>query len=497
MRPSRLRSALVVALISVPLAGCTDEKIVFRDRVLFEDPPSAAQGFLGYSASEDKLVVCGNCHFGIQRQWEGTAHADAWAGLQDSGQAQAFCEGCHTVNELGNVAEGAGGFLAAPDERYHDVQCESCHGPGLGHVLDPDGIQPLAPVSVGADLTTGCGECHQGTHHPFIEEWEQSAHAGVLDYPAGRPECQSCHTGQGALRAFGVKADYLEKGSDTHLPITCGVCHDPHNGTFEGQLRFPVVNASIEEHLCAQCHNRRTSPDPESAQGLAPHAPEAALLVGDAGWFPPNLNVDQRQIFGTHGSEANPGLCATCHVNAFEVTDQATGAFVFQATGHLFQAIPCLTEEGLPTAEDCEINTTTRSFQGCATSGCHGSEQAAYSALVTSTNRIASLATELIALLEVVDPNLTGAGGAIDARDGVFTTAEGAYFNYRLAAFGGTDRVDPRGTYAGSATHNPFLMENLLIASVDAVEAEYALAASETASIDAHPLTARERNAQR
>ena len=32
--------------------------------------------------------------------------------------------------------------------------------------------------------------------------------------------------------------------------------------------------------------------------------------------------IDRGQIVATHGSEANPGLCATCHVNALEVTDE-------------------------------------------------------------------------------------------------------------------------------------------------------------------------------
>jgi len=154
------------------LSACTDEEIVFRDRPLFEDPPAAAESFLGYSDTLESLTVCGNCHVGVQGDWEGSAHADAWDGLQASGHAQAFCEGCHTVNSLGNFVEGeTGGYTSAPETRYHDVQCESCHGPGLNHVENPDASQPLPSLAVGLDATDGCGECHQGTHHPFAEEW--------------------------------------------------------------------------------------------------------------------------------------------------------------------------------------------------------------------------------------------------------------------------------------------------------------------------------------
>ncbi len=94
-----------------------------------------------------------------------------------AGTRQASCEECHTVNELGNVVDSVAGYNATGEARYHDVQCESCHGPGLTHVTNPTSTDaPLAPLSVGVDLTEGCGECHSGAHHPFVEEWAQSRH---------------------------------------------------------------------------------------------------------------------------------------------------------------------------------------------------------------------------------------------------------------------------------------------------------------------------------
>ena len=43
-------------------SGCVDEKIVFQDRELFEEPLAAAGDFLGYTDHDTKLTVCGNCH---------------------------------------------------------------------------------------------------------------------------------------------------------------------------------------------------------------------------------------------------------------------------------------------------------------------------------------------------------------------------------------------------------------------------------------------------
>jgi hypothetical protein len=473
----RLTTRLVplIALgVSLAGLGCTEEGLledIGRDP--FNPPPDLANGVLGYFDADVKLTACGSCHTDVQASWESTKHSDAYGDLVATGVAQDFCFGCHTVNERGNVIDTPAGWNVAQDPVYEDVQCESCHGPGADHVANP-GSRPLASASVGPDLTNGCGECHQDAHHPFVEEWSQSPHAQVVGFAAAREECAPCHRGQATLVAWGVFSEYVEKDSDTPLPVVCVVCHDPHERREEGQLRFPVETTSIDEHLCARCHNRRNTPDPTSSRGLTPHAPESELLSGDAGWFPPGTIIDPGQIRGTHGSERNPTLCAQCHIAAFEVTDPATGNFVFNATGHLFRPIPCLDVEGRPLAfvNDCEISTTARSFAACALSGCHSDEGDAFRALTAATSRIQRSADSLLVLLEIVDPGLDEDGGEIDPSEATLTVAEGAWFNYNLAIHGNEDFGT--NTVVGSSVHNPFLVEGLLIASIDAVEDEYA-----------------------
>lgn len=480
IQPTRVALFSLFAL-TLASSACVDEKIVYRDRALFEEVPTAAADFVGYTDETDKLTVCGNCHVEKQGDWEGTVHAEAWAGLQGSGHAQEFCEGCHTVNGLGNDADG-GGYLATTDTRYLDVQCESCHGPGLAHVENPtDATVPDAYATVGLDAEQGCGECHQGTHHPFVEQWETSLHGQLNAYPAGRDGCNACHSGGGALAAWGVNTSYVEQGET--FAITCVVCHDPHAHTNDGQLRFPIGGVAIEDNLCSQCHNRRSVPDPNSSHGLHPHSPETGLLEGDVGWFPPGLSIDRGQIITSHGSEGNERLCAGCHVVAEEITDAETGEFLLTAVGHGFNAIPCLDEDGIPSTEDCGLSLEERSFTGCATSGCHTSETGALAALTAASSRLEFLVEELHDLLVQVDPNLDGEGGEIDATDGMFTVAEGAFFNMEVAEFGGTGRPSPLLAYASAAAHNPFLTEQLLIASIRAVENEYSLAATATAEM--------------
>ena len=463
--PAQRHLLALIVMMLVGTTACVDERIVYRDRDLTGDVPTGHQGFVGLSNQQTNLTVCGNCHISFQNEWEETAHAAAWATLQGSGHAQAFCEDCHTVGELGNVAASPGGFATTGDTRYHNVQCESCHGPGLAHVQNPnDANIPLAPLVVGMDLTTGCGECHQGAHHPFVEEWEESGHANIVASAAGRAECESCHTGEGALVAWGIRADYLEKDSvnqpNQHLAITCGVCHDPHSADIDGQLRYAVDVPNEEQNLCMKCHHKRGTPDLAS-QNRGPHSPEGPVLLGYGGWWPPNLQFpgtgDTATIQATHGSNANPRLCAGCHVNAYATEDELTGEEFF-SVGHLFEATPCMVN-GVPVPGDCA--PAQRSYRTCTDAGCHGSEAVARSLEQVAGIRINALAAQLRVLLDQAP------AAEFDANDGRYSTAEGSNFNHQLAT-----------QYPGSIIHNPFLVEALLIASIQQMQNDYGVAAA-------------------
>jgi predicted CXXCH cytochrome family protein len=454
MRNQAMRTGGVLTLFAVllPLTGC--DEIVYRDRPI-DEPVTAAQGFLGYANASQKLTMCGQCHSTFQRQWSETAHSGAWATLQASAGNQALCEGCHTTNSRGNVIEGeTGGYYGHQNERYFDVQCEACHGPGLGHATAPTRENwPLAPLAVGEDLQAGCGECHTGAHQPFVEQWASSRHANVRPAQASNPACSSCHRGQDALVQFGVNAMYLERGSAEHLPITCGVCHDPHDATNPAQLRLAINVPSEESNLCMQCHHKRGTPDPTTFRG--PHSPEGPVLLGVAGWWPPNMD-NLGEIVATHGSEANPRLCAGCHVNKWEIRDEITNEFVFRSTGHTFEAIPCVDPDGVPTGErDCSLGE--RTFRTCTEAGCHGSESVARGLITIVRSRLSSLA----AVLEAMEADVPA--GEFDQQDNRYTTAEGSRFNRELAQV------------KGSEIHNPWLIESLLRASIEQMQIDYGI----------------------
>lgn len=472
-----------IAALLLTLGACVDEKIVFRDGTNFPQPPSNAASFIGYTDQDENKTVCGACHVTQQGKWEATAHADAFETLQASGRMQETCQRCHTVNNLGNaVTDTAAGWRSTKDTRYHDVQCESCHGPGLPHVTAPARGQMLASVhaDTGSAVTNGCAECHSGTHHPFVNEWRKTRHAtsanssvyyattgtpptppDVLGGP--RSSCRGCHIGQFILANWGVNTNYLEKTLGqtraTAEGVTCVVCHDPHGSPFPNQLRYAVDSRDPENNLCTRCHNRRGNPD-FTGNRDSPHAPHGPLVFGTAGWWPPGVVFEETQ--SSHGSERNPKLCAGCHVQNYAVTDKATNAFQVQVVGHRFLPIPCVDANGAPvdsqpTYPTACVNAAPRSFKSCSASGCHTE--------ATARSAIAAAEADINGLTAILDNLLTQvpASQKLPAAAGKVTTARGAAFNSALAKSHGAE------------VHNPFLVKALLRASIAAVVKEYNL----------------------
>jgi predicted CXXCH cytochrome family protein len=496
------------------MSACSED-IQYVERPPFNPPPDSASGFLGYYAVDEDPAVgrnqttCGNCHADIDASWAHTAHADAWESLQSSSHAASYCEACHTISENGNPTVGVVGYPALvadstnlPDSLvlavYHDVQCESCHGPGNDHVATPEATQPLASAYTGTGLTTGCGECHEGSHHPFVEQWEVSKHNTGSGFSRGnRSGCDECHNGKGALvQQFGETANYLEKDDGEVMTHTCVVCHDPHSEEVPHQLRAPL-NEGTARNLCIKCHNRRPTPS-QTSHGF--HAAQGPLVLGEnIGWLPDSLEWPMFGATHFHGDpEVNERMCATCHVEMFTTDDG------FHSVGHLFEAIPCVDGDGVPVAGgNCDLDD--RRFNACA--DCHGTaENAQYKFELFNeelTGYLMSIWTDVNDdhILDASDTGLLVRIGlqegftVLDQTDDDFTVAEGVLFNAQLAHthetpwFEGFDLpvgVDDTGavvyqhlgTHAasGSGMHHPTLLRALMQASLAAGANHYQVA---------------------
>ncbi len=473
-------SAVATALILV--AACSEDATT-------PTPPVLDAQFLGYSDPLTQQTTCGNCHIEKQRSWQTSGHASAWNDLQASGGAQSYCAPCHTTSGFGNAAPDSAGYAAvdsAAQKFYLDVQCEACHGPGAAHVSAPETTQPLSTIIADTGAVVGCATCHTGTHNPFVGEWRQSRHGILNAYPAGNASCQGCHEGKAATLRFDSEARFVEQGQTQAQPLVCSVCHDPHGNANPANLRRPVDQRDLATNLCMSCHNRRTAPETGSSRGNSPHSAQGPVLLGTGGWIPPNFTYDTSLIQSSHGSDANPRLCAGCHVESFSVNDATTGAFVVNATGHRFLAIPCVDANGAPdSAQACGNNLAQRRFATCAVSGCHSTEAAARGAFLTVEARVDNYVNTLWIDADgdrVIDAFPADSGllpkvkelfpTEINPSNTTITVGDGAEYNARMFS---------KRLYAAAdgshGVHNPFYYEALLIATINSVRATYALPA--------------------
>jgi hypothetical protein len=402
-------------------------------------------------------------------------------------------------------------------------------------------------------VAQSCGSCHNQNSGPGVrayEEWAASGHAKSLEeepgvFVADNPSCASCHEGKATLAAWGVGANYAERGSTggaNYLGQTCAVCHDPHGSARDpntdalipGQLRFPISTPDVNQNLCMKCHQRRSEPDQASSRG--PHSPQGPMLLGEAGYQPAGFQPDVQAVASTHGSEKNPKLCAGCHVNRLTGTDVVTGEPATSA-GHLFLAIPCLDAGGLPVKAECAHDVGSRSWASCTASGCHGDATAAVSAFTLSAQRLDQLTKQIwddVNGNDAIDPDSTAcSAGARRIRVGAVTdtvpcsnpTLPGSdpddaenRANWDAGLLARTDviptitgiptitdtnqyvtndatitpaegaRFNVRmlregGADGSSGVHNPFLAEALLRATIDELQAEYSGLPALSASI--------------
>jgi len=483
--PLKTRSAtMVLALASLVAAvACTDT--VYKERAPFNPPPDPASGFLGYYTVATKQTTCGNCHAEKQGEWLTTKHSHAWADLQNSGGAQSFCTPCHSISANGNADTGVVGYTKTPTAVYQDVQCESCHGPGETHVSSPTiANRPLARISV-ADTTNSCASCHSGAHDPFFEEWSQSGHgqSNTLSPPISNiatnqlnSSCAPCHEARTVLALWGVSTNYVEANdvitAQNALPIVCAVCHDPHDSTNPGQLRYPLANVALTGQLCIKCHSRRFD---VTLTANTPHAPQGPVVLGSAGYWPPGY--DTSFTSSSHGDlTKNPRLCAGCHVNSYQLTN--TTSF---STGHLFRPIPCLVN-GAPVFDDsCAFDLPSRSWQACTNAACHATAALAQQAFASDTAAIALLTNQLWVDANgngKLDPFPTDSGylaqvsTQVSTTDTVQTVADGVMFNVNTF---GLHRYSNGDNSMG--VHNPFLYQAILAASITAMKSTYGLSA--------------------
>lgn len=221
-------------------------------------------------------VDCAACHPGPVEQYGVSAHAKARASGTD---VAATCVDCHGMHDIKPSKD--------PESRtYHltvAATCSKCHGnaeiiakgkiPSDVTKAFADSIHGRALAKSGLIVAPTCSDCH-GAHdilsptdpesrvakthvpatcgrcHEGIEhQFESSTHGQLLAKGTdGGPACQTCHTAHGIQRAESV-------GWQLSVIGQCGTCHADRIATFRDTFHGQVTNLGFRTVAgCADCH---------------------------------------------------------------------------------------------------------------------------------------------------------------------------------------------------------------------------------------------------
>lgn len=285
--------------------------------------------------------ACTECHGNIQSTVLRTVHATAFTDadfVSAGGQNNPSCLSCHTVGyklPTGFVSKSLTPKLA-------NVQCENCHGPAAYHAANPDDFTVVPRIEIAATL---CGGCHQGPMQPTFEEWKSSGHsaipAAVLNSMASSPAnltgCGRCHSGSVRLALLNGQ-NPSTVANDYNVPITCVVCHDPHQTTaYPAQVRNPLSSTNYYSlttsanfataynpkiNICAQCHNSRGAAWTDTSR--APHhSQQYNFLLGSIGELPEgsatfnpgsHAGLPASAQYSLSGTFYLTNQCVSCHM---------------------------------------------------------------------------------------------------------------------------------------------------------------------------------------
>jgi len=112
--------------------------------------------------------ACVKCHKEIGERWQRTPHARAYETLvQKNEQFNVKCLPCH-VTGVSILDKKQSAVLSLPDS-LHNVGCETCHGPGMAHTVNPE----EAKLNDSPDAYL-CLQCHS-TEHDDAFHFEQDS----------------------------------------------------------------------------------------------------------------------------------------------------------------------------------------------------------------------------------------------------------------------------------------------------------------------------------
>jgi len=404
-------TAATWALTSAPLTSATtmgttlvgDTNVVYANftpdiagKYVITFTDGAATATMTFNAGTYLGLEEGNCvlcHSSYVEKWAETGHSDIMTRAMEgtlSDHYAAYCLPCHTTGydpaaanmgfddrdfvypaELTTGVFDALKTTSPSAMKLANIQCESCHGPALGHG---------GAVSMSTNVDTDvCAWCHDsGTHHAFPEQWDHSGHdatefdgrgfhgghavGAFVESAGGRKGCADCHSGAGFI-AWVKNGNVSPDEVATPTNIGCATCHDPHDNTNAFQLRMVETTlgdgteVTFDQYgtgvICMNCHKSRReaatyaeNPDNASSHFGAHHGPEADMLLGVNA---PNFGV---KIPTSPHAVAIENACVGCHMYGNDHVADADGNIVVVG-GHSFNMNDAEGNDNVHACEPC------------------------------------------------------------------------------------------------------------------------------------------------
>jgi predicted CXXCH cytochrome family protein len=263
-----------------------------------------------------------------------------WQKLDASTSYQAICAVCHT-SQLRNV-NGAGFDTNHLEFKEPGINCEMCHGPSGGHVVemtehDYHPREPLDPPVNFHRLDSRkfisiCAQCHMQS------AIRKPGGKGELNYVPAReffgsrmwqPFAEFSRKGfykDGRFRQTTFMVEALERSKCFRKGgANCGTCHDPHShdsGSNPTSLKF----RDQPDLMCTGCHNQfrdavamrhhsHHPPESEASRCVSCHMPRITDALLFRARYHQIDDIPDAEMTKRFGQEESPNACLLCHAD--------------------------------------------------------------------------------------------------------------------------------------------------------------------------------------
>lgn len=244
-----------------------------------------------------------------------------------------MCAECHSTGVRKNYDAAKDRF----DTTFTEISvgCESCHGPGGGHLdwakgaRDPNVANKgfayrhahRAKVEWSPDPKTGSPK--QSARRPIGDEVELCAHChsrrGQIseEWRPGKPLAETHLPSLLAQELFEDDGQMKDEVFNDHLfkqslmyakGVTCGDCHDPHSGKLEGARAEVCSQCHRAERFSAPAHTGHAS-GPGAPDCVSCHMPARTYMVVDER-HDHSFRIPRPDLSMTLGT---PNACNDCH----------------------------------------------------------------------------------------------------------------------------------------------------------------------------------------